>query len=68
MPVPWDQLLVYLIVAAAALYLARAYSGRRKSGCGGCESGCAAPAESPHRTEEPELIQLEIPSRHPDRG
>lgn len=57
----WDQILVYLIVAAAALYLARQFLGKRKRGCdtGGC-SGC--PATSAGETKS-ELVQLEMRPR-----
>ncbi|MBI3910715.1 MAG: FeoB-associated Cys-rich membrane protein [Armatimonadetes bacterium] len=44
----WQQIIVYLVVAGAALYLLRGCFGRRpKSGCGGCgmcgKAGCANP-------------------------
>jgi len=61
----WDQLLVYLIVAAAALYLAWTYLRKRKqSGCGGCESACGS---TPKQNGKPQLVQLELtPPRKAD--
>jgi hypothetical protein len=61
MNVPWDQILVYLIVAGALAYLARAYTGKgKKGGCGGCSNSCGP---SPAQEREPKaaipLIQLD---------
>ena len=62
----WDQILVYVIVAAAAAYLARGFfRARKKAGCGGCER---CPDETPQEGAPPsDLVQIEIPSRekHP---
>ena len=59
----WQQLLVYLIVAAAALYLWRQYAVKR-SGCGGCgTSGCGTKRKTAEAPREPELIQLELAPR-----
>jgi hypothetical protein len=57
MPAGWDQWLVYLIVAAAALYVARGFFSRRRSACGGC-SGCPAAEKSP-RPAVSDLVQIE---------
>lgn len=58
MAIAWDQLAVYLIVVAAAVYLARGWFGRRRSGCGGCNS-CGDKPEAP---EPQPLVQIEIPT------
>ena len=61
----WDQLLVYLIVALAALYLARQAFGKRRGGCatgGGC-SGCPSSQASPPPDVKSELVQLELTPR-----
>ncbi|MFN3648674.1 MAG: FeoB-associated Cys-rich membrane protein [Armatimonadota bacterium] len=61
---PWDQILVFLIVAAAAVYLVW-LQRRKKSGCGGCSQACGTPA----RTGEPaspaaeELVQIDASPR-----
>lgn len=60
----WQQILVFLIVAGAAVYLWRQYAAsRRRSGCGSCGGcGSARAANSPPRSE-PELVQLELTPR-----
>lgn len=58
MPAGWDQWLVYLIVAAAALYVLSGTLRRKGSACGGgtC-GGCSAQrSEAPVKSE---LIQIE---------
>ena len=56
---PLDQLLVFLIIAAAAAYLVWR-SRRRKGGCGSCSSGdgCGAP-----KPESDRLVQLDTRPR-----
>ena len=66
----WQQPLVYVIVAAAALYLWRQYAGKKRSGCGGCgtSGGCGSGSSVEKARPEPELIQLELkPRRDPPR-
>ena len=62
----WQQILVIVIVALAALYLARGYWGKRKkAGCGGCE-GCptTTTAATPPAVKPPiQLVQLELTHR-----
>lgn len=55
----WDQILVYLIVAAAGLYLASGYFGKRKKT--GCGTGCGDCPASPAEPKKPlvDLVQLE---------
>ena len=65
----WDQLLVYLIVAGAAVFLVRGFFIKKKRGCGDCGSNCG-PADAKKQdgsdpTASP-LVQLEIPARKPD--
>jgi hypothetical protein len=59
-----EQILVYLIVAAAALYLLRgAFARRKNAGCGGCH-GCPSSSAAPEETPpEPELVQIELTPR-----
>ncbi|MCC2668061.1 MAG: hypothetical protein K0Q72_532 [Armatimonadetes bacterium] len=62
----WQQLLVYLIVAAAALYLWRRSRRKSSAGCGGCGTagGCGSSRTASTETpQEPELIQLELTPR-----
>jgi hypothetical protein len=57
----WDQIFVYLIVAAAAAYLAWRNFGRRSKGsCGGCNA-CPGASTAP-KAEPPAspLVQLEL--------
>ena len=55
----WQQILVFLIVAAAAAYLARGYFRRgAKGGCGGCPAG-KPQAEDPGA----DLVQIELAPR-----
>lgn len=64
----WDQLLVYLIVALAALYLARQAFGKRRGGCAtGC-SGCPSNQTSPPPEVKSELVQLELTPRSNGRN
>jgi hypothetical protein len=51
----WDQILVYLIITAAAAYLIRGFFFKKKGACGGC-SNCPAPKAEPKR---PDLVQIE---------
>ena len=76
----WQQWLVYLIVAGAALYLARGYFRKGKSGCGGCSAprtgagpgapsggatGCGAP--SGHSSRESATPVKELIQLEPAR-
>ena len=55
MALPWDQIVVFAIVALAAAYLARGFFSKKKGACGGCS---ACPTTKP--TEQtPTLVQLE---------
>lgn len=68
MPVPWDQLVMWLIGLAAALYLARQAVHKRKNpGCGGCGTSCSTSAEKTAVPVTPRLVQIEMsrPQRHP---
>jgi hypothetical protein len=59
---PWDQILVYAIILAAALYLARGLFRRAKSdACGGGCHGCG-PTTQPNVGEAPksDLVQLDV--------
>jgi hypothetical protein len=57
-----EQILVYVIVAAAVLYLLRnAFARRKKAGCGGCH-GCPSAAPEPP-AHESELVQIELTPR-----
>jgi len=63
----WQQLIVFLIVAAAATYLwRRSVASRHKSGCGGC-GGCGSARQTAAEPRpEPELVQLQLaPRRSP---
>lgn len=64
----WQQLIVFLIVAAAAAYLWRKYAANRsQSGCGGC-GGCGnARAAVQESRPEPELVQLQLTPRRSPR-
>jgi hypothetical protein len=54
----WDQILVYVIVAGAALYLLLgSFRKRKKAGCGGCHS---CPGDTAPQQQEPPLVQLEV--------
>jgi hypothetical protein len=53
----WQQLVVYLIVAAAALYLAWGALRKKRAGCGGC--GSCASASAPPESPKVELVQLD---------
>jgi hypothetical protein len=59
----WQQPLVYLIVAGAALYLAWLWRGRKRGACGGCPSSCGG--EGSGKAEPAVLVQLEVAPRHP---
>jgi len=60
----WDQLLVFLIIGLAALYLARGFFGKKKGGCGGCaNAGCAKPTPEPPA----QLVQLDAAPPRRDR-
>lgn len=58
----WDQVLVYFIVIAAALYLLRRSLTRRRSGC---DTGCGnCPVTTPEPKQPPAgLIQIETKPR-----
>ena len=62
MPEYLDQLLVLLIVAAAAGYLVlRQLAGRRKGGCGGGCPSCPSTTPNPADKAHPgELVQLAL--------
>lgn len=61
---PWDQIAVWVIVAAAAAYLGRDWVRKRRAGgCGGCAAACKPPPTA--KPEPPHLIQLEAPPREP---
>lgn len=56
-----QDILVYLVVAGAALYLGRMLWGfvsGKKSGCSGCSSNCGAPGKVAAPT--PALLQIEV--------
>ena len=57
---PLDQLLVYVIVAAAAAYLTLRTFRKKPGSCGGCD-GC--PSDTPAAESRSELIQLELPPK-----
>jgi hypothetical protein len=60
----WQQVIVFLIVAAAAVYLWRRNTASRGgSGCGGCGKCAATPQAAAKPT--PELIQLDLGPRRP---
>jgi hypothetical protein len=61
---PWDQILVYAIIAAAALYLARGLFRRAKGdSCGGCH-GCGSTKEpNLNGTSRSDLIHLDVTPR-----
>jgi len=63
----WQQLIVFLIVAAAAAYLWRRYAASRsQSGCGGCGGCGGARPVAKESGPEPELVQLQLtPRRSP---
>jgi hypothetical protein len=66
---PWDQILVYVIVAGAVLYLAwSSFASRKTAGCGGCARCPGVPAEPPKPRGD--LVQIEPgPTRRPpDQG
>jgi attachment p12 family protein len=65
----WQQGLVYLIVAGAALYLLRGYFRRgKKAGCGGCNSCPGATPPGEETSSPPSLVQLEVPPRRSPRS
>jgi hypothetical protein len=52
----WDQILVYLIILAAAAYLIRGFFFKKKGACGGCSNNCHVPEAKPKHSD---LVQIE---------
>ncbi len=58
-----QELIVYAVVALAALNLARIWGGslKGKSGCGKCDgNGCGSKAKASPKPAAPQLVQLQM--------
>jgi len=66
-PLPMDQIAVWLLIGAAALYLFWRYGvKRRKSGCDDCSSGCGtSPVAAKNGKPSGGLVQLELTPPRP---